>query len=47
LFNLQAVGSQSAGLRLKAALELVEVRLIDYVITGAGELYSLAEYGLL
>jgi DNA repair protein RadC len=33
--------------RLKAALELIDVRLIDHVITSAGASYSMAEHGLL
>jgi DNA repair protein RadC len=33
--------------RLKAALELIEVRLIDHIVTGSGESYSMAEHGLL
>jgi DNA repair protein RadC len=33
--------------QLKAALELIEVRLIDHIITGAGDSYSMAEHGLL
>jgi DNA repair protein RadC len=33
--------------RLKAALELIDVRLIDHVITSAGASYSMAEAGLL
>jgi DNA repair protein RadC len=33
--------------RLKAALELIDVRLVDHIITGAGDSYSMAEHGLL
>jgi len=33
--------------RLKAALELIDVRLIDHIITAGGESYSFAEAGLL
>jgi DNA repair protein RadC len=33
--------------RLKAALELIEVRLIDHIITSVGGSFSMAEHGLL
>ena len=33
--------------RLKSALELVDIRVLDHIIIGAGELTSLAERGLL
>ncbi|MBB4131741.1 DNA repair protein RadC [Xanthomonas campestris] len=33
--------------RLRAALELVDVRILDHVIVGKGDPYSFAEAGLL
>lgn len=34
-------------IHLKEALALVEIRLLDHLIVGAGEIVSLAEYGIL
>lgn len=33
--------------RLKTALELVDVRVLDHIITGGAEWYSMAEHGLI